>query len=375
MVTIPGGSLSATVTIATVDDSEGEADGSVTVAIEPNVAYDIGSPASATVAIQDDDASYTLAIAGGGPVGEAAGNATFTVTLTSPSTEPHSEEITVQWATANGTALAGSDYTAGGGTLSFAAGERGSALTKQLTVVITDDMLDESSEHFTVGLSAASGAGARIGTATATATITDNDVPALSIADVTAGEDDGTIVFEVTLSLQSDLVITATYTASNGTAKAGSDFTAASGTVTFPADSRSAGITIDLIDDSVAESTETFTVRLTNPSSSATLGDALATGTIEDDDLSFTLDIAGGGTVGEGGSATFTVTLTPLPATATPGEEITVRWDTANGTANAGSDYTAGSGTLSFAAGANGSATRQLTVATTDDMRHRRAQQ
>ena len=235
-------------------------------------------------------------------------------------------------------------------------------------MAITDDTRDEDDEDFTVTLSNASGAGARIGTATATATITDNDVPALSIANATADEDDGSIVFDVSLSLQSALVITASYTTSDGSATAGSDFTAASGKVTFLADSRSAGITIDLIDDSVAESTETFTVTLTSPSSSASLGDATATGTIEDDDLSFTLDIAGGGTVGEGGSATFTVTLTPLPATATPGEEITVRWDTANGTAM-GSDYTAGGGTLRFAAGANGSATRQLTVATTDDTR------
>ena len=74
-VTIPGGSLSATVTIATVDDSVGEADGSVTVAIATNAAYDIGSPASATVAIEDNDASFTLNIAGGGTVGEGDGNA------------------------------------------------------------------------------------------------------------------------------------------------------------------------------------------------------------------------------------------------------------------------------------------------------------
>ena len=230
-------------------------------------------------------------------------------------------------------------------------------------------MRDENDETFTVMLSNASGAGAGIGTRSATAKITDNDVPEMSIADATARERvGGSIVFDVSLSLASDLVISASYTTGSGSATAGSDFTAASGTVMFAVGAQTARITIDLIDDSTAESSETFTVTLSSPSSTASLDDAMATGTIEDDDRSFTLDIAGGGNVDEGDDATFTVTLTPQPASATPTEEIMVDWATEDGTATtAGSDYTAGSDTLTFALG--GARTKQFTVATTHDTR------
>ena len=257
----------------------------------------------------------------------------------------------------------------------LAVGAIGAALTKQVTVVITNDERHENDETFTVELSDPSGAGARIGTRSATATISDNDVPVMSIANATANENDGSITFEVALRPASDLPITATYATGNGTgtggAAAGTDFTAPTGgsnTVTFSPGMTTAQISIALINDTANESTETFTVTLSDPSSSAILGDATATGTIEDDDVSFTFTIAGGDTVVEGGSATFTVTLTPLPATATPGEELTVDWETEEGSAVAGSDYTLGTGTLTFAMGASGNAlTRQLTVVTLVD--------
>ena len=81
------------------------------------------------------------------------------------------------------------------------------------------------------------------------------------------------------------------------------------------------------------------------------MGDASATGTIEDDDVSFTFSIAGGGTVDEDvGSVTFTVTLTPVPADATPSEKIEVNWatkDDKDDSASAGSDYELGKATRS----------------------------
>ena len=109
--------------------------------------------------------SFTLNVAGGGTVGEGAGNAMFTVTVVpSPVGAALTEEITVDWRTEDGTAKAGSDYVTGGGTLTFASGASGAALTKQVMVAISDDMRDEDDETFTVELSNASGAGARIGT-------------------------------------------------------------------------------------------------------------------------------------------------------------------------------------------------------------------
>ena len=337
---------------------------------------EVGSPASATVQIEDDDASFTLDIAGGGAVNEGAVNATSTFTVTLTSDDPVSEPISVQWRTVNGTAMAGSDYVADNGTLMFAPGANASILPSRSRWPLPTTRWTNPATHFTVTLSAASGAGARIGTATATATITDDDEPEMSIANATAAENGGrTIVFDVTLSLPSDLVITATYTTSDGSATAGSDFTApaaGSNTVRFGSGSTTAQIGIDLIDDSTNEPTETFTVTLSDPSSSATLGAATATGTIDDDDVSFTFSIAGGGTVDEDvGSVTFTVTLTPVPADATPSEKITVDWatkDDKDDSASAGSDYELGSDTLRFAVGASGDdLVQQFMVTIIDD--------
>ena len=200
----PAGARAAAITVALIDDSTAESAETftVTLMVDPSSSATLAD-ASATGTIEDDDRSFTLDIAGGDSVGEG-GSATFTVTLTpSPPSATPTEEITVDWATADGTATAGADYTSGGATLRFAAGASGSALTQQFTVATTDDTRDENDEDFTVTLSNASGASARIGTDTATATISDDDVPEMSIDDATAKEDAGSIVFDVSLSLAS----------------------------------------------------------------------------------------------------------------------------------------------------------------------------
>jgi peptide/nickel transport system substrate-binding protein len=99
-------------------------------------------------------------------VGEQAGSASFTVTLSNAESSP----LTVQYATVDGTASAGQDYTATGGTLTFLPGER----TKTVTVPILEDGVDEADETFTLRL-----ANATKGTPTGggNATILDNDAP------------------------------------------------------------------------------------------------------------------------------------------------------------------------------------------------------
>ncbi|MFN8090604.1 MAG: Calx-beta domain-containing protein, partial [Mycobacterium sp.] len=92
-------------------------------------------------------------------------NMTFTVTLSKASTKP----VTVQYATSNGTATAGQDYTAATGTITFAAGET----SKTINVAVAGDTTVEADETFTVTLSNANGA--NISTASATGTITNDD--------------------------------------------------------------------------------------------------------------------------------------------------------------------------------------------------------
>ena len=105
-------------------------------------------------------------------------NAVFTVSLSRAAATP----VTVRWATANGTAAAGSDYTAGSGTVTFAAG----VVSQTVAVSVTGDSAVESDETFTVTLSAPSGA--TLGTATATATITNDDTaPSPASGTITVG--------------------------------------------------------------------------------------------------------------------------------------------------------------------------------------------
>ena len=92
-------------------------------------------------------------------------NATFTASLSTAS----GWTVTVDWATSDGTATSGADFTAGSGTLTFAAGETG----KMFDVAVTGDTVDEDDETFTVTLSNADHAS--IPDATGTGTITDDD--------------------------------------------------------------------------------------------------------------------------------------------------------------------------------------------------------
>ena len=93
--------------------------------------------------------------------------ATFTVTLSAAATEP----VTVNYATANGTATAGTDYQTNNGTVSFATGES----QKTISVNVIGDTADEPHETFVVNLSAPTNA--TVADAQGTGTITDDDLP------------------------------------------------------------------------------------------------------------------------------------------------------------------------------------------------------
>ncbi|MGY4709923.1 Calx-beta domain-containing protein [Mycolicibacterium sp. CBM1] len=180
-------------------------------------------------------------------------------------------------------------------------------------------------------------------------------LPSVSVADtsVTEGNSGSTgAAFTVTLSKASTKAVTVGYTTSSGTATAGQDFVASSGTVTFAPGVVSQVITVGVLGDTTYESAETFTVTLSNPSG-VSLGRATATGTIANDDAAPvqppTVSIADA-SLAEGNSGTsamaFTVTLSKA-STST----VTLSYTTSNGTATAGQDYVAGSGTVTFAPG------------------------
>ncbi|OYW60632.1 MAG: hypothetical protein B7Z30_03865 [Rhizobiales bacterium 12-68-15] len=428
--------------------------------VELNEAFTLGlsAPVNATIAdgtatgtIVNDDmdsAPGTLPAVSIADLSVSEGNGEhmhfmFMVTLDKASTGT----VTVNYATAGGTAQAGSDFASTTGTVTFAPGET----SKMIHVDILGDTVVEANETFTVSLSGPSGATIADGTATGTILNDDSSAPpvatpAISIGDLTVSEGNGDHVhfmFTVTLDQPSTGTVTVNYATANGTAQAGSDYVAGTGTLTFAPGETSKTIHVDILGDTVAEANETFTVSLSGPSG-ATIADGTATGTIVNDDAAapatggasvdyivrdnwgsgfvaqmeveagtsalngwviefdagfgagkdtsfgfqatpgaggttatgFTINgVASGGsdpepvlpalsvgaaTITEGDSGTklltFTVTLSEAATSA-----VSVAYATSNGTATAGSDYAATSGTLTFAAGET-SKTIQVTV-------------
>ena len=110
--------------------------------------------------------------------------------------------------------------------------------------------------------------------------------PAISVSDATVQEAEGAVlVFTATLSHASSRTVTVDYATSNGTAVAGSDYTAASGTLTFNAGDTSQTVQVTVLTDSEDESQQTLTLTLSNPSQ-ATLDDATGAGAIENGESS-----------------------------------------------------------------------------------------
>jgi len=176
-------------------------------------------------------------------------------------------------------------------------------------------------------------------------------LPTVSVADASVIEGNSgtkTLSFVVSLSAAAQQTTSVGYQTVDGTATvAGGDFTAKSGTVTFRPGQRTATVAVSVRGDRSVEADESLQLELSGPSN-ATLGRATAAGVIIDDDAApRTVALAApASAVSEGGLATFTFTLSRSASV-----PISVSYATGNLTASAGSDYTAATGSLTFAAG------------------------
>ena len=273
-------------------------------------------------------------------------NAGFILTLS----EATSQVVSVDYATLDDTAQAGSDYTSISGTISFAAGET----HKTINIPIVGDKMVEANE--TLRLSLSNPNGIVLSGSEAVATLLNDDQPFLSIVGISldegnAGTKDATVT--VNLSGAFDKPISVDYATADGTATAGSDYTKKTGSLTFNPGETSKTINVTVLGDSLAETHETLRVLLKNPTNAALdIKASTATITINDDDKPAAQPVLSIANVkaqeGNEGStdATITVKLS-VPAT----QEISVNYNTTDGTATVNSDYTAASGTLTFAVG------------------------
>jgi chitinase len=325
----------------------------------------LSSPVGGTIAraqgvgtIYDNDGPPSIVVTDVAGL-EASGSLTFDVLLTSATVGT----VTVDYTTADGTALSGSDYTTITGTLTFAPGET----SKPVPVTIVNDALAEDDETFTLNLSNASGGIAIVDPQGVGTIVNDDPDPTVSVANASVMEGDigtTTLSLPVTLSGPSGREVDVDYATSDGTATAGSDYTATSGTLVFAAGVTSRQIDVSVTGDLLVEGNQTFTVTLSSPFN-ADLATSVATGTITNDDANPKL-VVGDANVLEGNSGTtpltFTVAMVPVSVT-----DVTVDYATSDGTATAGSDYTGASGTLTIPAG---QASGTIAVSVSGDKTH-----
>jgi len=233
----------------------------------------------------DDKATITI---GDITVNEGIGNASFTVSLNKAA----EGDVTVDYATAAGTAAAGSDYTSTSGTLTINAG----GTTGTISVPITDDTLVEVAEDLFVLLSNPNAISV-IGDNMGRCEISADDKTTMTINDVTGSEATGTSQFTVSLDKAAEYDITVQYATADGTASAGTDYTATSGILSFAAGTTTATINVAIINDAEVDPAETFKVNLSSqdPAEIITMGDGEGVCTITDNNYSLTLVKVGSG--------------------------------------------------------------------------------
>lgn len=290
------------------------------------------APAVVLPSISVNDISYT-------ELNSGKQNAVFTITLSNPS----NQVVTVQYATANGSAIAGRDYVAASGTLSFEPG----SLSKTVNVQISGDRRTETNETFTLTLS--NPVNATIDKPTGTCTIINDDgIPRISILNEEGREGNaGTSMmrFEVRLSKPRTTSVSVNYETVDGSATAGSDYEATSGVLSFAPGEKKKVIDVPIYGDITYEDNEEFTVVLSDPVNGI-IKDGTGRGRIHDDDglPRVTLSDAVGAEGNAGSNAmVFSVTLSHPSS-----KVVTVDYATEDASATAPVDYSAGSGTLTF---------------------------
>jgi hypothetical protein len=255
-------------------------------------------------------------------------------------TRPHGNNVSVNYQTANGSALAGSDYNAVSGTVSFSKNET----TKTILIPIRGDRVAEPTESFSIRLSNPRGAQIRDGEGFVAIT---DDEPRARIDDPSIWEgNDGTaaMTFNVTLQVAYDLPVTIDFATVEGSASSGSDYIATSGTLTFQPGQMLQSVAIEVIGERSPELDETILVNLTSPDSSTTIEKGTGVGAILDNEPHITIY--------DTMQDYYASTITFYVSLAVEYDEVvTVDFTTWDGYAVADVDYLAASGTLTFDVG------------------------
>lgn len=314
--------------------------------------------AAAGAVIPDDDYRFEIVEASPLAVDEGAGDATISVSRVGSTLGAAS----VSFATADGTAVAGSDYTATASppALEWAAGEGG---IKTVVVPLTGDDVDEPDETFTLALSGpsdnVSGEATPVAGSPLTVSIVDDDATpevALSLAGSPVAEAGGTVTVTATLSGPSSRDVTVGL-AYGGTAAAATDYAAGATSLVIPAGAMEASTTFSAVDDPFDEPDETVTISISSVTHGTGVGQTVVA-TIADDDATPTVMLSlAGSPLAENGVATVTAALSAPSA-----QDVTVFLAVSGSADN--SDYAVSHASILVPAG---EVTGGLTVTATDD--------
>jgi hypothetical protein len=354
---LPGASLSQVVTVLVNGDLVLEPDEIFNFTLSNPTGAELGTSAVLGT-ILNDDTSSALAIGDETVTNVTSGTTTavFTVSLSPEASSP----VTVEFATQDGSALAGIDYTATSGTLTF-----DGTTSQTITVTILGDPNPDEPESFFVNLSNPSvnaflDDDQAIGTIQPAVPIPDLSVSTAALTEGNTADGNKDFVFTATLSSPAPQPIIVAYATSNGTATtANNDYVPQTGTISFSIGQSQATITIAVVGDDVEEDSETFLVNLSPGSGPLGTIQTPAIGTILNDDGPANFSISDATVSGGAGSqvtdAVFTVSLS-VPPTST----VTVSYATEDGSAVANEDYQPQSGIVSFAP--QGPLTQLITV-------------
>ncbi|GEM_PF-2119273 len=288
-----------------------------------------------------------------------AGSATLTFTVTLSDPAP-AGGATVDYVTSDGTASSASDYTSTSGTLNFTFGET----TKTIDVTISSDTEIEDDEQITLTLSNPTGSFVTIGDATGIGTITNDDVavPEVTLSATVSpiAENGGTSTLTATtdVAVSSDEAITISYA---GTATNGVDYTGST-TITILSGATTGSITITGLDDSTDDDGETIIATITATQTVDIGADNSETITITDDDPLPQISINDITVNESAGTATATVSIDRES-----NNDVTIFYQTSDGTAAAGTDYTKIAFGTTFVTINAGATSTTISVSITDD--------
>ena len=338
-VTIPAGSTSTNLTIVPIDDLVPECDETVVITLSASANYLVGAPGNGTVTILDSDTqvSVTATVANASETGTVPGLLTFSrVGCTNGA-------LTVNY-TVSGTATAGVDYVALPGLVTIPAGSNSVAVT----VTPIDNSLPQCPRTVVATVSAGTNY-VVASSGNATVTIADNDSAVTIVATSPNASEAGPVtgVFTVTRTGCTTVALTVNYTVS-GTATAGVDYVALPGSVTIPVGTNSATITVTPVDNALPQCPRTVVATLSSNANYAVGSPSSGTVTIADNDNAMTV-VASDPNASEVGPDPGAFTFSRGGCTVAA---LTINY-TVSGTATAGVDYVALSGSATIPAGSN----------------------